>query len=472
MYINPKNIAEEDVIMNNRLKKIMSVLLCAAMVMVLFIGCSGDQSASDESNNAGSSNSSGQSSSDIDDSQTSSEKVTLTLLTDNQSPKDGLNAVIEAIEEKYNIATEIELRPGGDEGENIVRTRLASGEMTDLNLFNSGALFFTLNPESNFVDLTNEPYMESLDDQFKKVVSVNGKVYAAPANPNMATGNWLYNKKIYADLGLLVPKTWEELMNNCEKIKAAGKTAVIGSYKDSWTAQLILLGDYYNVQAQVPDFAEQLTAGKAKFATTPAALRSFEKIAEPYKRGFMNKDFLSTTYDQALKMLADGEGAHYPMLSQGITAIAINYPDKINDIGFFAQPGDSPDINGATVWMPGAASIYNKSKNIDAAKKWLEYFVSQEGVNTYMAKQKPDGPLVIKGAVLPDDIYPAVKDEQAYVDTGKIAPALEFLTPVKGPNSPQICVEVGAGFKTPLEGAQEYDKDLEKQAKQLNLPGW
>jgi raffinose/stachyose/melibiose transport system substrate-binding protein len=344
--------------------------------------------------------------------------------------------------------------------------------MTDLNFFNSGALFNTLNPESNFVDLTNEPFMENVDDQFKKVVSVNGKVYAAPGVPNMGTGNWLYNKKIYADLGLSVPKTWEELMNNCEKIKAAGKTAVIGSYKDSWTAQLILLGDYYNVQAQVPDFAEQLTAGKAKFATTPAALRSFEKLAEPYKRGFMNKDFLSTTYDQALKMLANGDGAHYPMLSQGITAIATNYPDKINDIGFFAQPGDSPDINGATVWMPAGISVYNKSENIDAAKKWLEFFVSQEGVDIYMSKQKPDGPLIIKGATLPDDVYPAVRDEQAYVDSGKIAPALEFSTPVKGPNSPQICVEVGAGFKTPLEGAQEYDKDLEKQAKQLNLPGW
>lgn len=457
--------------MNSRLKKIISVLICAAMVMVLFIGCSGDQGVSDEGNDDGLSNSSGQSSGD-NSSDESSEKITLTLMTDNQSPRDGLNAVVEAIEEKYNIATEIELRPGGDEGENIVRTRLASGEMTDLNFFNSGALFNTLNPESNFVDLTNEPFMENVDDQFKKVVSVNGKVYAAPGVPNMGTGNWLYNKKIYADLGLSVPKTWEELMNNCEKIKAAGKTAVIGSYKDSWTAQLILLGDYYNVQAQVPDFAEQLTAGKAKFATTPAALRSFEKLAEPYKRGFMNKDFLSTTYDQALKMLANGDGAHYPMLSQGITAIATNYPDKINDIGFFAQPGDSPDINGATVWMPAGISVYNKSENIDAAKKWLEFFVSQEGVDIYMSKQKPDGPLIIKGATLPDDVYPAVRDEQAYVDSGKIAPALEFSTPVKGPNSPQICVEVGAGFKTPLEGAQEYDKDLEKQAKQLNLPGW
>jgi len=261
-------------------------------------------------------------------------------------------------------------------------------------------------------------------------------------------------------------------MNNCEKIKVAGKTAVIGSYKDSWAAQLILLSDYYNVQAQVPDFAEQLTAGKAKFATTPAALRSFEKLAEPYKRGFMNKDFLSTTYDQALKMLANGDGVHYPMQCTAVPTIAANYPDKVNNIGFFAQPSDSPDINGATVWMPPCISIYKGSKNIDAAKKWVGFLASSEGVNAYISKRKPEGPSAIKGVVMPADIYPAVKDEMAYYENGKTITALEFLTPVKGPNSPQICVEVGAGLKTPLEGAQEYDKDLEKQAKQLNLPGW
>ena len=80
-------------------------------------------------------------------------------------------------------------------------------------------------------------------------------------------GGILYNKKIYAELGLSVPKSWAEFMANNEKIKAAGKAPVIQTFGDTWTSQLFVLGDFYNVQAAVPDFAADYTANKAKYAT-------------------------------------------------------------------------------------------------------------------------------------------------------------------------------------------------------------
>ena len=57
-------------------------------------------------------------------------------------------------------------------------------------------------------------------------------------------GGILYNKKIYADLGLSVPKSWAEFMANNEKIKAAGKAPVIQTFGDTWTSQLFVLGDF------------------------------------------------------------------------------------------------------------------------------------------------------------------------------------------------------------------------------------
>ncbi|MNR58848.1 hypothetical protein D3C85_1799500 [compost metagenome] len=59
-----------------------------------------------------------------------------------------------------------------------------------------------------------------------------------------------------------------------------------------------------------------------------------------------------------------------------------------------------------------------------------------------------------------------------YFENNKTAPALEFISPVKGPSLEQITVEVGAGIKNAQEGAAAYDKDVEKQAKQLGLEGW
>ncbi len=396
---------------------------------------------------------------------------TLTLLIDNQSALEGINGVIAAAKAKLGIDVTIDLRPGGSEGDNVVKTRLATGDMDDLSFYNSGSLFQALNPPQNFVDLTDEPFMKDVLDSFKQTVSVDGRVYAIPAQTAMG-GGWLYNRKVYAQLGLKVPTTWAQLLANCDRIKRAGKVAVIGSYKDDWTSQLIFLADYYNVQARYPSFAADYTSHKATIAGTPIALRSFEKLQEIYKRGYMNKDLLATTYEQALKMLVDGTGAHYPMLTFALDNIKSTAPDKINDIGFFAQPGDSAASNGLTAWMPAGVALNKNGANVDAAKKWAAFYVSKEGIGAYMEKQLPGGPFAVRGVKLPANVTQATKDMLPYFDSGKTAPALEFLSPIKGPNLPQICVQVGSGISTPLDGARQYDKDVEKQAKQLGLAGW
>ncbi|GAA3331292.1 hypothetical protein GCM10020331_087300 [Ectobacillus funiculus] len=41
-----------------------------------------------------------------------------------------------------------------------------------------------------------------------------------------------------------------------------------------------------------------------------------------------------------------------------------------------------------------------------------------------------------------------------YFNEGKTAPALEFLSPLKGPNLQQITSEVGGGMKSAKEGAK------------------
>lgn len=434
--------------------KISKVLATTVVLSTILAGCGGQQKASTTSAKP-----------------TSAKPVTLTMLVAETSDTPGFEAVVKQIDEKLHIKTKVERRPGGPDGENIVKTRLATGDMADLSVFNSGSLLQTLHPDQNFVDLTNEPFMKNVMKSFKDTVSLNGKVYGVPVSSSQV-GGWLYNKKIYKELGLSVPKTWAELMENNKKIKAAGKTAVIGSYATNWTAQLIILADYYNVQKADPNFAKDYTAGKAKYATTPAALKGFEKLSEV--KDYMNKDYNTTTYDQAMKMLADGQGVQYPMLTQVLPIIASKYPNAINDIGVFPQPSDSPDVNGFTAWMPNTILINKKidSSKLEAAKKWLEYYISPEGIAAYESASKAIGPFVINGVKVSDDAYPAVKEMMPYVQSGKMANALEFSTPVKGPNLPQISTEVGGGMAKALKGAQDYDQDVEKQAKQLGLKGW
>lgn len=370
------------------------------------------------------------------------------------------------------IKVELETHPGGGDGDNLVKTRIATGEMSDVFRYNAGSLFQALNPQENLLDLTDEAFQANIIDSFKPTVTAGGRIYGVPEEAAMG-GGVLYNKKIYAELGLSVPKTWAEFMANNEKIKQAGKVAVIQTFGDTWTSQLFVLADYYNVQAAVPDFAEKYTANQAKYATTPAALKSFERQEEIFKGGYLNEDFASAKFSDGVRMVALGEGAHYPMLTFAIGGIAQDYPDNLADVGFFAMPGDDAAKNGLTVWMPAAVYISKNTSHPDEAKLFVAFLASTEGCDARSAANGATGPYLIKGCELPEDVPPAVADLLPYFQIdGATAPALEFLSPIKGPSLEQITVEVGSGIRSAADAAALYDLDVEKQAQQLGLPGW
>jgi len=252
-------------------------------------------------------------------------------------------------------------------------------------------------------------------------------------------------------------------MANNEKIKAAGKVAVAQTYGDTWTSQLFVLADYFNVQAAEPNFAADYTANKAKYATSPAAMAGFQYLEDVFKAGYLNEDF----------GVAKGEAAHYPMLTFGSGNVKQNYPDNLADLGFFAQPGRDAAKNGLTVWMPAALYVPEASENKDEAFKFLEFVATVDGCQKFIEAAGASGPFLIKDCPLPDDVPQAVKDMLPYFQTeGATAPALEFLSPVKGPALEQLTVEVGSGIRPAAEAAALYDQDVEKQAKQLGLPNW
>ena len=400
--------------------------------------------------------------------------VTVSMLgSQNQNDTVLIHALVKAYTDKHpNVTFNIEVPPGQSaDVENLIRTRLATGTMNDIFYFNSGSLLQTLHPAQTLVDLSKEPFISNIAKSFIPTVSENGGIYGVPVG-YAASGGILYNKKVYAKYGLSVPKTWAEFEANNAKLKGAGVSPVLQTYGDNWTSQLFVLADFYNVAQADPNFAEEYTDNKAKFATTPAALEGFMHLQEGYQKGWWEPDFATTKFQQGLKLLADGTVPQYPMLTQVMPTIAQDWPDKVNDIGFFAQPGTNAAKNGATLWMPLAFYTPKTSKHIAVAEDFFTLVASTAGTDALTAAVTPAGPYLIKGATLPTDVLPFVSDLKAYIDSGNSYPALEFLSPIKGPNLPNYCVAVGTGQMTAQQAAAAYDQDVAKQAQQLGLPGW
>ena len=384
------------------------------------------------------------------------ENVELSFLVANSEqavkPAEALIAAFE--QENPNINIDLETGPQGSELDNLVKTRLATGEMNDVFVYLAGSLFQALKPESQLTPVNDEPWVENLDEAYVPTVSAGDQVYGAPFGSAFG-GGILYNKKVYEELGLEIPKSWDEFMANNAKIKKAGIDPVIQSYGETWTSQLFVLADYHNVASAVPDWDQKYTANQVKYSQEPA-VEGFRHLEEVNKAGYLNKNYGSVKFPPALSMLAQGKGAHYPALTIIVPNLETSDPDKIDDVGFFAQPAVDPDNTGMTLWLPLAAYIPKSTEGakLEAAKKFLAFIASPEGCDVSSKAYAPTGPYMLKGCELPADVPASVKDLQPYVDEGNVTPALEFLSPVKGPALEQITVEVGSGLRSAEDGAK------------------
>jgi len=385
-----------------------------------------------------------------------------------------VTALAEAFQkENPGITVTVDPRPTGTEGDNLVKTQLSTGEMDSVLLYNSGSLFQALNPDQTLTDLSGESWAADVSDGFKPVVSTDAGFYGAPLGTSYA-GAVVYNKKVFADLGIEVPKDWASFTAAAAKIKAAGITPVEQTYGDSWTSQLFVLGDFGNILAQDPQWAEEYTANKAKYADQPA-LTSFQHLQDAFDAGMFNQDFASATAADGIAALGSGKAAMYPMLTQVVLGqLAQDAPDQIADLGVFPFPADAAADTTLTVWQPSALYIPKTTEGaqLDAAKKFIAFANSSAGCDIQNANGNAAGPYVIDTCKVPTDAAPLVSDIASYVDGGKSASALEFLSPIKGPNLENISVEVGSGIRSAADGAAAYDEDVKKQAQQLGIEGW
>ena len=397
--------------------------------------------------------------------------TTITWLTDSGPAPTKLAKQIVADFQKANptIKVTVRTRPGGAEADNLVKTKLATGTMEDVFNYNSGSLLSAINPARTLVDLSKESFWNNVYPSFKPAVTVAGKQYGSPWGTAMGGGIY-YNVSVLQKAGVSgTPKTWAAFIDAAKKVKASGVDAICGTFADSWTGQLLLLSDYYNVQLTNKNFAADYTANKAKYAYVPAALAGFNKLEETHKLGLYNSDAATSKYSDAGAKIGNGKCGFYPMLTFFTNDIPA---DLRNNVGFMAQPGTSASTVGLTTWMPSGMYVAKNTKKLAAAKKFVAFVASKAGTDSFVKANGYSGPFLTKDQSAAPANVPLPTKHLSLLIKGKSAPALEYISPIKGPNLPNISVQVLTGQISGKQGAALYDQDVVAQAQQLGLKGW
>ena len=314
------------------------------------------------------------------------EGVTLTMLNfSSATPSGVINKTCKIAEEKFGF--KIKVDPCNSD--NIVRTRLATGECPDLLVYNTGSMLYSLNPSEFFLDLT--------DSEMAKIVGFGvysgGKAWTVFYTESRRVTAWdagvFYNKELYEKYGLEVPLTWKEWKQNMEVLQDEGIAGLGIALNELVSSQLPFLADNYRLIYREPDFAERFTLGETGFSKSRNALRSWKRYEEltPY----FNTDCTTADYKEVEDRFFAGSTGHLIYFSNKIPEWMEKHKEEMDKIGFFALPGDTKEETGLTIWPSNAILGSKKSENREAVMAFLNWYVSDEGMDALTSFYHPAG---------------------------------------------------------------------------------
>jgi len=295
------------------------------------------------------------------------------------------DAEIEILAPKFTAETgikvEFQIIPS-DQYPNLLMTRLNTGEITDI--FGSQAGRFDivtlLNVERHAVDLSGEAWVSRFDPVAALEVSVNGRVYGQPINDLSGVWAIAYNKKIFRDLNLNVPRTFAEFMAVCQTIRNAGITPIYQPVADGWHHVLWFpeLGPI--IEQREPGFTDRLNNNQTTLAQSPTARLIIDQIKEMVDRGFWGNYYMTNEYADAPRYFAEGRYAMF-VANQGFPEEVNNFDPSFNkeDVGFFVMPLADNQILNVNPVGP-TRFISSNSRNIEAAKMYFEFLVRPENL--------------------------------------------------------------------------------------------
>lgn len=421
--------------MENRI----SFTLCTLIVMSLLSACgnSGTTNSSDSTPAASAAATAAGTSTPVK----KEEKVTISFMHFKSDITDGVQKIVDQFE-KQNPNIKVEVQPVKyDDYYTLLKTKVASGDVIDVFSLNSGSQTKLLVDGGYLQDLTGQPFMQNFDSSVLKEQATDGKNYIMPVNSTPIAV--FYNKKIFKDLGLEIPKTWDALMASAKKIKESGKTPFALGWKDGWPLGMWVTRDMPSNSALIfnqPDFFEKMEKGQAKFADNPAAKVTIEHAKQYFEYG--NKDQLGVDYNGAVDLFAKGEAAMMYMGTWPLPDIEKKNPDLYkNDIGYFPYPFSNDASKNKLEFNPDASlAVSSKTTHKDAALKFLAFFGSKEGGDAWVNNTKSLS--YVKGAIT--NIAPAVDDLKPYIEAGNIYNSQTYLA------------------KSTIDWAGQFNRDLQK----------
>ncbi|MGB8453211.1 MAG: extracellular solute-binding protein [Anaerocolumna sp.] len=269
-------------------RKLLSVLLCIALLSTLLAGCKGKDNTGEQtavnqpqSDSAGDTKNRDATATDAagkDDGSKSDKPAEIYMFISSPEYADAINELIAAYKEvEPNVTVNYETTQ--NDYPTLLKAKLNSGEIPDIFSSTAGKeigvyLDYTL-------DLSDQPLAAAMEDSVKSVMKANGDEVHGLSIKNNYFGI-VYNKDILQKAGITsFPQTFSDLEAACDKIKAAGFTPFTTGYAEWWVYKHVF---QHFLNAAQPDDVEGLVnsfaAGEAKIKDYPELYNDFFRFID------------------------------------------------------------------------------------------------------------------------------------------------------------------------------------------------
>ena len=317
--------------------------------------------------------------------------ITLTVMASQEWIKPAEMDLAKKFEDQTGIHVDYQIIPA-DQYFNVLKTKLNAGEATDIFGGQSGKTDLKLQYDvaNNAVDLTGEEWTTRIDPAALDQSSLDGKVYGAEIWDIVASNYFvtIYNKDIFSQLGIAVPKTFAEFAAACETIKGAGITPIYEPIADGWHHVLWFPMAGPRFEEAEPGLADKLNANQATFAGDANLTTGMDQINQLYQAGCFGDNALSDTFADTNKAMASGKYAMTVSPLSTPVAIESDYPDvKASSFGFFPIPTFDNQLQPVHPAGP-TKFIYSKSQHVAEAKQFLDFLMQPENLQ-YLLDNTP-----------------------------------------------------------------------------------
>jgi raffinose/stachyose/melibiose transport system substrate-binding protein len=187
-----------------------------------------------------------------------------------------------------------------------------------------------------------------------------------------------YNKKIFAEHGISVPTTYDELLADAAKLKAAGITPFSASGSTGWTISRWIGILLYRELG--PNAMLAIKNGTAKL-TDPAYVKAAQQVADLGKDGYFSSGITSLSYDAATAQFLTGKSAMMYMGTWLLASVNSSQNTQGSNIGFMPFPAVAGG-KGAIDQYPanaGSPNVINAKLYGANGQAWLKCIAQNYG---------------------------------------------------------------------------------------------